>query len=96
MITRLAPTFIRFGSFEIIKPGGPSAGKTEIATKLADYVIETIYPEIPDDGEKYKNLIKEVSQKTAEMVVTWQLIGWCHGVLNTDNMSVAGLTIDYG
>ena len=88
---------MRFGSFEIVKTGGPSAGKTEIATTLADYVIETVCPELDaSDPDKYKKLIAHVSRKTAEMVVKWQLIGWCHGVLNTDNMSVAGITIDYG
>jgi len=97
VITRIAPTFIRFGSFEIIKPGGPSAGKTEIVTQLADYIIQLLYTDIiKDDPKRYEQLIAKVCQKTAKMVARWQLVGWCHGVLNTDNMSVAGITIDYG
>jgi len=96
IITRLAPTFIRFGSFEIIRRGGPSAGRLELATQLADYTIKTCYPQIEDTEEKYKQLIKAVSEKTAELIAKWQLIGWCHGVMNTDNMSIAGVTLDYG
>ena len=58
MITRIAPTFIRFGSFEIIKPGGPSAGKTEIATQLADYIIQLLYTDIiKDDPKRYEQVL---------------------------------------
>ena len=61
VITRIAPTFIRFGSFEIIKPGGPSAGKTEIATQLADYIIQLLYTDInQNDATKYEQVITGV------------------------------------
>ena len=103
VITRAAETFLRFGSFEIAKErdqmtgrAGPSAGNTDIITKLADYVIASFYNEIPDNEDKYKAFLKEISIRTANLVSKWQLVGWCHGVLNTDNMSIVGITIDYG
>lgn len=105
VISRIAPTFIRFGSFEIFKTidsmtgrCGPSVGRKDILILLIDYVIETFFPDIKSDDEieKYKMFYKEVVIKTAKMVGLWQTIGFCHGVLNTDNMSVLGLTLDYG
>lgn len=107
IITRLAPTFIRFGSFEIFKPSdpltrreGPSVGRVDILRQLLDYTIKTHYPEIwsahtkPED--RYLAWYEEVIRRTARLVADWMCVGWCHGVLNTDNMSVMGLTIDYG
>lgn len=107
VISRLAPTFIRFGSFEIFKTRdldsgrvGPSVGRTDILTTLTDFVIETLFPSINSSDisqtEKYKLFYKEVVIRTAKLVALWQTVGFCHGVLNTDNMSILGLTIDYG
>ncbi|XP_013399695.1 selenoprotein O-like [Lingula anatina] len=107
IILRIAPTFIRFGSFEIFKAmgtngrQGPSVGMKEILLQLLDYVISTFYPEIwaahtEDKQKMYYEFYKEVVLRTARMVAQWQCVGWCHGVLNTDNMSILGLTIDYG
>ncbi|KFM57199.1 Selenoprotein O, partial [Stegodyphus mimosarum] len=107
IVLRIAPTFIRFGSFEIFKTldkftgrVGPSMGKTEILHQLLDYVIETFYPEIykssGDKVEMYAAFYKEVVLRTARLVAGWQCVGFCHGVLNTDNMSILGLTLDYG
>ena len=107
VISRLAPTFIRFGSFEIFKPldqmtgrRGPSVGRKDILTKLTNYVIETFYPEIGNTNiaitDKYKLFYEEVVTRTAKLVAFWQSVGFCHGVLNTDNMSIVGLTLDYG
>ncbi|XP_054162750.1 protein adenylyltransferase SelO, mitochondrial-like [Oppia nitens] len=108
IISRLAPTFIRFGSFEIFKTidpmtgrRGPSVGRKDILLILTKYTIETFFPEIDSlkdlsDVEKYKLFYKEVVVKTAELVAFWQTLGFCHGVLNTDNMSILGLTLDYG
>jgi len=107
VITRIAPTFLRFGSFEIFKGAdpqtgrkGPSHGRDDILDVMLDYTISTFYPEIDAayDDRKTKILafFTEVVQRTAKLVAHWQSVGFCHGVLNTDNMSVLGLTIDYG
>jgi uncharacterized protein YdiU (UPF0061 family) len=108
VISRIAPTFIRFGSFEIFKTvdpmtgrRGPSVGRKDILITLIDYVIDTFYPNINNEPnvcalEKYKKFFKEVVILTAKTVALWQTIGFCHGVLNTDNMSIIGLTLDYG
>ncbi|GFS38767.1 protein adenylyltransferase SelO, mitochondrial [Nephila pilipes] len=107
IVLRIAPTFIRFGSFEIFKTldpttgrVGPSVGRHEILYSLLDYVIETFYAEIhnssSDPIQKYSAFFKEVVLSTARLVALWQCVGFCHGVLNTDNMSILGLTIDYG
>jgi len=107
VITRIAPTFLRFGSFEIFKAlddetrrNGPSHGRTDILDVLLDYTISTFYPDIDaaNDDRHIKNLafFTEVVKRTAKLVAHWQCVGFCHGVLNTDNMSILGLTIDYG
>lgn len=108
IVLRIAPTFIRFGSFEIFKKPdgltgrrGPSAGQKDILVRLLEYVIETFYPKIQDahrddTEERYLAFYKEVVLRTARLVADWQCVGFCHGVLNTDNMSIMGLTIDYG
>lgn len=105
IILRIAPTFIRFGSFEIFKPTdpmtgrkGPSEGRTDILTQLLDYTVQTFFPQVVTDDreETYFAFITEVVRLTARLVALWQCVGFCHGVLNTDNMSILGLTIDYG
>mmetsp|Transcript_59344 Transcript_59344/g.190940 ORF Transcript_59344/g.190940 Transcript_59344/m.190940 type:complete len:648 (+) Transcript_59344:56-1999(+) len=107
VITRIAPTFIRFGSFEIFKErdektgrAGPSAGNTALLRKLLDLCVEQYYPQAwaeEGPGEpRYLRFFAEVVRRTAELVAAWQAVGWVHGVLNTDNMSILGLTIDYG
>lgn len=108
LVLRIAPTFLRFGSFEIFKPmsadsgrKGPSVGNEELLRTMLDYAIKTFYPLIWEahnsDREKmYLEFWSEVVRRTARLVAEWQCVGWCHGVLNTDNMSIMGLTIDYG
>ncbi|KAM4553778.1 selenoprotein O1 [Fundulus diaphanus] len=107
VVLRIAPTFLRFGSFEIFKPAdeftgrqGPSYGQEQIRGQMLDYVIEMFYPEIqqshPDRVERNVAFFREVMCRTARLVAQWQCVGFCHGVLNTDNMSVLGLTLDYG
>ncbi|XP_056137532.1 selenoprotein O1 isoform X2 [Lampris incognitus] len=107
VVLRIAPTFLRFGSFEIFKPAdentgrqGPSYGRDEIRGQMMDYVIEMFYPEIqqnhPDRVERNVAFFREVVLRTARLVAQWQCVGFCHGVLNTDNMSILGLTLDYG
>uniref|UniRef100_T1JEC3 Selenoprotein O n=1 Tax=Strigamia maritima TaxID=126957 RepID=T1JEC3_STRMM len=108
IVTRIAPTFLRFGSFEICLPKsseyakcGPSVGENEILLQLLEYTIKNYFPQIQvefatDTDKKYKQFFKEVLLRTAELVASWQCVGFCHGMLNTDNMSILGLTIDYG
>ncbi|KAF6119524.1 hypothetical protein HJG60_010017 [Phyllostomus discolor] len=108
VVLRIAPTFLRFGSFEIFKPededtgrAGPSVGRNDIRVQMLDYAIGTFYPEIQaahagDPVQRNAAFFREVTRRTARLVAEWQCVGFCHGVLNTDNMSIVGLTIDYG
>ena len=92
VISRIAPSFIRFGHFEhwYYK-------QDEVQLKeLADFVIENYYTHLINETDKYYLFLKEVIQKTAELITNWQAVGFMHGVMNTDNMSILGLTIDYG
>lgn len=93
VVCRVAPTFIRFGNFQLF-----AARKDSKNLKaLADYTIHYFYPEITTTGkEKYLQFYQEVVNRTVEMVLHWQRVGFVHGVMNTDNMSILGLTIDYG
>jgi serine/tyrosine/threonine adenylyltransferase len=96
VVTRVAPSFIRFGHFEHFAANG----QLEQLRRLADYVIDKFYPECRDPdkfaGNAYAAFLEQVSERTAAMVAQWQAVGFCHGVMNTDNMSILGLTIDYG
>jgi uncharacterized protein YdiU (UPF0061 family) len=93
VITRVSPTFVRFGNFEIFT----ARQEYEVLKKLADYTIENDFPEIKSKGkEKYLEFFSRVLNLTADLVVNWMRVGFVHGVMNTDNMSVRGLTIDYG
>ena len=93
VIVRTAPSFLRFGHFELL------SAQKEIDTlkKLADYTIEKYYLEInPLSETRYKEFFHQICKRTADMIVEWYRVGFVHGVMNTDNMSVLGLTIDYG
>ncbi len=90
IVTRVAESHIRFGHFEFFA----ARGQTENVKKLADFVIEHYLPEV--DKDNYLELFKEVVRSTALMIARWQAQGFAHGVMNTDNMSILGLTIDYG
>uniref|UniRef100_F7AHM4 Selenoprotein O n=2 Tax=Ciona intestinalis TaxID=7719 RepID=F7AHM4_CIOIN len=106
VVLRLAPSFLRFGSFEIFKPidpatgrGGPSTGMTGILPTMLQYALDNFFKEVDQalpKVEQYLAMYKEVCVRTAALVAKWQCVGFCHGVLNTDNMSLLGLTIDYG
>ena len=128
IVSRLAPTFLRFGSFEIFKARdprtgrtGPSEGNIQLLRQLLHHAIFNYYPDIAkkysinpiatntdltisnevNDASTsvitgYGEFFKEVVCRTARMVAKWQSVGWTHGVLNTDNMSILGITIDYG
>jgi serine/tyrosine/threonine adenylyltransferase len=92
VVTRMAPSFVRFGSFEHWYSGN----KPEQLQQLADYVISTFYPELTGEANPYTALLEEVTCRTARMIAHWQAVGFMHGVMNTDNMSILGLTLDYG
>jgi uncharacterized protein YdiU (UPF0061 family) len=93
VVTRVAPSFIRFGHFEHFSHGG----RHQELRQLADFVIDQFYPECRQaDGNPYAALLAAVTRRSAELVAQWQAVGFCHGVLNTDNMSILGLTLDYG
>ena len=96
VVTRTSPSFIRFGHFEHFSHHGMHPELKQ----LADFVIDNFYPQCRDsrayNGSPYAALLEAVSLRTAEMVAKWQAIGFCHGVMNTDNMSILGLTLDYG
>ena len=92
VVTRTAPSFIRFGHFEHFS----YSGQHDQLKLLADYVIDRFYPACRESGQPYAALLQAVSEKTAHLIAAWQAVGFCHGVMNTDNMSILGLTIDYG
>ena len=97
VVCRVAPSFIRFGNFEIFT----SRGDIETLRALADYTIRTDFPQLiadgkPIDAETYARWFDEICQTTATLMVHWMRVGFVHGVMNTDNLSILGLTIDYG
>jgi uncharacterized protein YdiU (UPF0061 family) len=92
VITRVARSFIRVGTFEYFA----SRGDVEAVKKLADYVIERNYPALAGAEQPYVVLLAQVITRQAELIAQWMQFGFIHGVMNTDNMSVAGETIDYG
>ena len=100
VVCRVARSFVRFGSFEL----PASRGEVDLIKDLADHVIRTCYPELQPDAaegapiaqETYLRWFQEISQRTAKMVAHWTRVGFVHGVMNTDNLSILGETIDYG
>ena len=92
VVTRMAPSFVRFGSFE---HWYYNHREEELKT-LADYVLAQCYPALQDRPEPYAALLQEVARRTATLVAQWRSVGFMHGVLNTDNMSILGQTLDYG
>ena len=92
VLTRVAPSFIRFGHFEHFSHHDQHGD----LKKLVDFVIEHHYPACRDAAHPVVALLEQVTRRTAELMADWQSVGFCHGVMNTDNMSILGLTIDYG
>ena len=100
VVARVAPSFVRFGSFE----HWASRKRPDLVRQLADYVIERFYPEclsgttgVTETPEaRYVRFLEAVVRRTALLMANWQVVGFCHGVMNTDNMSILGLTLDYG
>ena len=93
VVTRVAPSFIRFGHFEHF---AHTADDRASLQRLVDFVIDTFYPTCRDAANPTLALLDDVTRRTAELMAQWQAVGFCHGVMNNDNMSILGLTIDYG
>ena len=91
-VIRMAPSFVRFGSFEIFHY---RTQLDEVKT-LADYVIDRFYPGCGSGEDRYARFFAAVVERTAALMAQWQAIGFAHGVMNTDNFSILGLTLDYG
>ena len=101
VVLRIAPSFIRFGSFNVVDENGPHKDNIQTIKLLTDYVINNYYPNIAtnnalDEQNKIISFMNKVIENTAIMVAMWQSYGFVHGVLNTDNMSILGITMDYG
>jgi len=92
IVLRVSPSWVRFGTFEYF---AHKKRYTELEA-LADYAIAESYPYLVDSDDKYLQFFTEVVRRTAILMAKWQAVGFNHGVMNTDNMSIAGLTIDYG
>ena len=96
VVCRVAPSFIRFGNFEIFA----ARGEESLLARLIDFTIERDFPELaqaePDPARRRIAWFEEVCRRTAVLMAHWMRVGFVHGVMNTDNMSILGLTIDYG
>jgi protein adenylyltransferase len=92
VLTRVASSHIRVGTFEFFA----AQGDLDAIRRLADHVIARHYPEAVDAANRYRTLLDLVISRQAALIAKWQLVGFIHGVMNTDNMSMAGETIDYG
>lgn len=93
VVCRVAPSFVRFGNFEILS----DQEELDALKRLADYVIDKQFPELGAPSPAvYASWFEEICRRTAIMIAQWMRVGFVHGVMNTDNMSILGLTIDYG
>ncbi|PXX47329.1 protein adenylyltransferase SelO [Undibacterium pigrum] len=92
VVARVAPSFVRFGSFEHWYYND----RMDDLRLLADYVIALSYPELQTENNPYQALLATVTTRTATLMAQWQAVGFMHGVMNTDNMSIIGQTLDYG
>lgn len=92
ILTRVAGSHLRVGTFQYVANWRP----VEELQALADYTIKRHYPEIEGDEDQYLSLLQEVIKRQAALISQWQLVGFIHGVMNTDNMAISGETIDYG
>ncbi len=93
VVCRVAPGFLRIGNFELLA----ARGEHPLLRQLADYTLRHFYPELGEPGpDAYLALFDEICRRNVDLVVHWMRVGFVHGVMNTDNMSILGLTIDYG
>jgi serine/tyrosine/threonine adenylyltransferase len=92
ILTRVAASHLRVGTFQYVA----NWGTVENLRALADYTLKRHYPEVEADESRYLSLLREVIKRQAVLIAKWQLVGFIHGVMNTDNMTISGETIDYG
>lgn len=92
ILSRIAASHLRVGTFQY----AAGIGEKENLRALADYAITRHYPEVESDDNKYLSFLRGVIKRQAELIAKWQLVGFIHGVMNTDNMTISGETIDYG
>src|SRR5690554_3510359 len=92
MLLRMAPSHIRFGHFEFFY----YTKQHDALRQLVDFTLQTCYPESQQEAEPVLDMYRQVLRRTMEMVARWQAYGFCHGVMNTDNMSILGITFDFG
>ena len=93
IVMRMSPSWVRIGTFEFF---ANTDNSKENLTQLADYVIKNTYPHLENEDNKYEKMFYALVDNSAELLAKWQTYGFMHGVMNTDNFSMAGLTIDYG
>ena len=96
VLTRTAPSFVRFGHFEHFAAYAAHKGDTVPLQTLFNSVLQRYYPECVAAPQPVAAFLAQVVQRSAALVAAWQAVGFCHGVMNTDNMSILGLTLDYG
>ncbi len=92
VLTRVAASHIRVGTFQFVSASSDEA----LLRRLADYVIKRHYPELDGQAAPYLGLLQAVCERQAALIARWMLVGFIHGVMNTDNMTLSGETIDYG
>ena len=92
ILTRVAASHLRVGTFQY----AAKWGTVEELQALADYTLKRHFPDVEEDENRYLSLLQEVIKRQAELIAKWQLVGFIHGVMNTDNMAISGETIDYG
>ena len=92
ILTRVASSHLRVGTFQY----AASVGTMEELRRLADYAIDRHFPELEKEKNSYLSLLQMVIKRQADLIAKWQLVGFIHGVMNTDNMTISGETIDYG
>ena len=95
VVCRVSSSFVRFGHFQMLAAGQ----ETELLANFTNFVISREFPAIKahqDDKSRYLVWFDEVCQRTAKLMVAWMRVGFVHGVMNTDNLSIQGETIDYG
>jgi serine/tyrosine/threonine adenylyltransferase len=92
ILTRVAASHVRVGTFQF----AAKFGGVDAVEALVNYVLERHYPHVADNENKYVALLQEVMKRQAQLIAKWQLVGFIHGVMNTDNMTISGETIDYG
>jgi serine/tyrosine/threonine adenylyltransferase len=92
ILVRIADTHIRFGSFEFFH----YTGQPENVKRLLEFSIQNYYPDIAQESDRYRIFFQRTVQRTAKLIAKWQSVGFIHGVMNTDNMTITGTTFDYG